>query len=142
MFIDPSDGMRQPPLKFSPFKALVVPRPIGWVTTMSADGVLNLAPFSYFNAVCDAPPCVMYCVNGTHKDGGLKDSLVNVEATGEFVFNLTTWDLRVQMNDTSAHVPRSVDEMAEFGLTAAPSLKVKPPGGCQMVLTVVSPVQE
>jgi len=127
MFIDPADNMRPPPLKHSPFKALVVPRPIGWVTTMSAAGVLNLAPFSYFNAVCDAPPCVMYCVNGAHREGGAKDSLMNVEETGEFVFNLATWDLREAMNATSAHVPRSVDEMAEAGLTAAPALKVKPP---------------
>lgn len=127
MFIDPAEGMRPAPLKHSPFKALVVPRPIGWVTTMSADGVLNLAPFSFFNAICESPPCVMYCANGGHREGGTKDSLHNVEETGEFVCNLSTWDLREPMNATSAHVPRSVDEMAEAGLTAVPSLKVKPP---------------
>ena len=147
MFIDPSENIRPAPLKFSPFKALVVPRPIGWITSMSADGVLNLAPFSYFNAVCDSPPCVMYCVNGKHADGGVKDSLANVEETGEFVCNLATWDLRVPMNDTSAHVPRSVDEMRQAGLTAAPSLKVKPPRvsqspahfECKLVRTVELP---
>jgi flavin reductase (DIM6/NTAB) family NADH-FMN oxidoreductase RutF len=127
MFIDPADNIRPAPLKFSPFKALVVPRPIGWITTQSAAGVINLAPFSYFNACCDTPPCVMYCANGRHKEGGVKDSLANVEETGEFVCNLATWDLRRQMNDTSAHVPRSVDEMRAVGLTAVPSVKVKPP---------------
>ena len=147
MFIDPADNLRPAPLKFSPFKALVVPRPIGWITSQSAEGVLNLAPFSYFNACCDAPPCVMYCVNGKHADGGVKDSLANVEETGEFVCNLATWELRVQMNETSAHVPRSVDEMREVGLTAAPSLKVKPPRvaespahfECKLVRTVELP---
>ncbi|MDP6705912.1 MAG: flavin reductase family protein [Alphaproteobacteria bacterium] len=127
MYIDVDEGMRPPPLKHSPFKALVVPRPIGWVTTMSAEGVLNLAPYSYFNAVCDAPPCVMYCVNGAHKEGGAKDSLRNVEETGEFVCNLVTWELREVMNLTSENLPRSVDEMAKVGLTAAASVKVKPP---------------
>lgn len=128
MFIDPATGMRPPPLQHNPFKALVVPRPIGWISSQSADGVINLAPFSYFNAVCDDPPCVMYCPNGTHRDdGGVKDSLRNVEETGEFVFNLCSWELREPMNATSAHVPRSIDEMKAAGLTPAPCEKVKPP---------------
>jgi flavin reductase (DIM6/NTAB) family NADH-FMN oxidoreductase RutF len=127
IYIDPDEGMRPAPFTHSPFKALVVPRPIGWVTTMSAEGVLNLAPFSYFNAVCDAPPCVMYCANGAHKEGGVKDSLRNVEETKEFVCNLVNWELREAMNLTSENVPRSVDEMAKVGLTAAASVKVKPP---------------
>jgi flavin reductase (DIM6/NTAB) family NADH-FMN oxidoreductase RutF len=147
MFIDPAENPKPAPLKFSPFKALVVPRPIGWITSQSADGVLNLAPFSYFNAVCDVPPCVMYCVNGKHADGGVKDSLRNVLETKEIVCNLSTWDLRVQMNDTSAHVPRSIDEMRQAGLTAVPSLKVKPPRvaespahfECRLVQTVELP---
>ncbi len=127
MYIDPDEGMRPAPLKHSPFKSLVVPRPIGWVTTMAADGTLNLSPFSYFNALCDAPPCVLYCVNGSHLEGGVKDSLKNVEETGEFVFNLATWETRESMNLSSESLPRSVDEMAKVGLTALPSVKVKPP---------------
>ena len=126
--IDPAVNLRPAPFKFNPFKALVSPRPIGWITTLSATGTVNLAPFSYFNAVCDNPHCVMYCVNGAQpEDGGVKDSLKNVEATGEFVCNIVSWDLREQMNVTAAHMPRSVSEMAEAGLKPEPSMKVKPP---------------
>lgn len=127
MFIDPAVNMKPEPLRYSPFKALVVPRPIGWISTVSAAGELNLAPFSFFNGVSDDPPCVMYCPNGTHPDGGPKDSLKNVQETGEFVFNLCNWELREKMNLTAAHLPRSVDEMAEAGLAAAPCEKVAPP---------------
>jgi flavin reductase (DIM6/NTAB) family NADH-FMN oxidoreductase RutF len=127
MLIDPEIGMRPSPLKHNPFKALVAPRPIGWIATISKAGQINLAPFSYFNAVADTPPCVMFCPNGAKPDGSPKDSLVNVEETGEFVFNIATWATREQMNLTSAHEPRSVDEMAKVGLTAVPSVKVKPP---------------
>jgi flavin reductase (DIM6/NTAB) family NADH-FMN oxidoreductase RutF len=127
MFIDPAVNMKPEPLRFSPFKALVVPRPIGWITTMSAAGDLNLAPFSFFNGVTDDPPCVMFCPNGTHPDGGPKDSLRNVQETGEFVFNLSNWTLREEMNKTAEHMPRSVDEMAAAGLEAVPSKLVAPP---------------
>lgn len=128
MYFDPKDGMRPPPFKFSVYNALVVPRPIGWISTIGTDGVVNLAPFSFFNALTADPPCVMYCPNGL-KPGTdeVKDSLRNAEETGEFVFNLCTYDLREQMNATSAHVPASVNEMAEAGLEAAPCEKVKPP---------------
>ena len=128
MFFDPKDGMKPPPFKHTVYNALVVPRPIGWISSVSADGVINLAPFSFFNSLSGEPPCVMYCPNG-YKTGTdeLKDSLTNVEATGEFVFNMCTYDLRDQMNATSAHLPASIDEMAEAGLEAAPSVKVKPP---------------
>lgn len=126
--IDPAVELRPAPFKHNPFKAIVSPRPIGWITTLSESGVINLAPFSYFNAVCDNPHCVMYCPNGTQpEDGGVKDSLKNVEATKEFVCSVVSWDLREQMNLTSAHVPRTVSEMAEAGLDPMPSLKVKPP---------------
>ncbi len=127
MHFDPADGMRPAPFKHSVYNALVVPRPVGWISTISAEGVVNLAPYSFFNSLSGDPPCVMYCPNGSHIEGGVKDSLLNVEQTGEFVFNLCTWDLREQMNASSASVPRSVDEMAEAGLAAAPSIKVKPP---------------
>jgi flavin reductase (DIM6/NTAB) family NADH-FMN oxidoreductase RutF len=115
-------------LAHSPFTALVVPRPIGWISSLSASGVVNLAPFSFFNAVSQRPPMVMFCANGAHaRGGGPKDSLANVRATGEFVANLATWDLRQQMNDSSTPAPSDVDEFDVTGLTKAPSRIVKPP---------------
>ncbi|MPY93771.1 MAG: flavin reductase family protein [Acidimicrobiia bacterium] len=119
--------MRPPGFRHAIYGALVVPRPIGWVTTLSADGIVNLAPFSFSNLVASDPLCFMYCANGSHREGGAKDSLLNAEATGEFVFNLCTWDLREQMNATSASSPRSVDEMRATGIEAAPSIVVRPP---------------
>jgi flavin reductase (DIM6/NTAB) family NADH-FMN oxidoreductase RutF len=111
----------------SPFKACVVPRPIGWISTLSAAGVPNLAPFSFFNAIGEAPPMVMFCANGEHADGGEKDSVKNARESGEFVVNLATWTLRDAMNQTSATVSRAVDEFELAGLTPAPSLRVRPP---------------
>ncbi|MFZ5791898.1 MAG: flavin reductase family protein [Pseudomonadota bacterium] len=114
-------------LALDPFKALVVPRPIGWITSLSAAGVVNLAPFSFFNAVAEGPPMVMFGPGGRKADRPVKDSRANIEATGEFVCNLATWDLREQMNKTSARLPAETDEMAYAGLTPAPSRLVKPP---------------
>ena len=73
---------REHGLKFSPFKALIAPRPIAWVSTVSAEGVCNLAPFSFFNAVADAPPMIMFAPNNPRMGGGRKDTLTNLEATG------------------------------------------------------------
>ena len=115
-------------LNFNPFKAVVAPRPIGWVTTIDGKGVVNLAPYSFFNAVSSDPPMVFYGANGTHGvDGGEKDSLRNVRETGEFVCNLVTWDLRHRMNDSSTPAPHGVDEMEIIGLAKLPSRLVKPP---------------
>jgi flavin reductase (DIM6/NTAB) family NADH-FMN oxidoreductase RutF len=86
-------------LKHDPFKALVVPRPIGWISTVSSCGICNLAPYSFFNAVGESPHYVAF------GSAGLKDSLANIAATGEFVCSLATWDLRIEMNTTSAPVP-------------------------------------
>jgi flavin reductase (DIM6/NTAB) family NADH-FMN oxidoreductase RutF len=108
-------------LRHNPFKALVAPRPIGWISTLSQDGVLNLAPYSFFNAVSDRPPFVLF------SSGGRKDSVVNAEATGEFVCSLATYELREQMNQTSAAVGPEVDEMELAKLQSAPSKLVKPP---------------
>jgi flavin reductase (DIM6/NTAB) family NADH-FMN oxidoreductase RutF len=110
----------------NPFKACVVPRPIGWISTLSAAGVPNLAPFSFFNAIGESPPLVMFCANGQHVDGGEKDSLRNARETGEFVVNLATWTLRDAVNRSSAAVGRGVDEFQLAGLTPAPSLRVGP----------------
>ncbi len=108
-------------LRGDPFKAIVAPRPIGWISTLSAAGVVNLAPYSFFNAVGENPPMVMFSSQGH------KDSLTNIEATGEFVCSIASYDLREAMNVTSASVGPEVDEMALAGLTPAPSRLVKPP---------------
>ena len=128
MYFDPKDGMKPPPFKHTVYNALVVPRPIGWISTVDPEGVINLAPYSFFNALCGDPPCVMYCPNG-YKTGTTepKDSLTNVRQTGEFVFNMVTMDLLEPMNATSIHAPASFDEMAAAGLEAAPCEQVKPP---------------
>lgn len=110
-----------------PFKGCVVPRPIGWISTLDAAGRVNLAPFSFFNAVAADPPMVMYCTNGSHLEGPLKDSLHNVKEVGEFVVNVATWELRDSVNVTSARLMRGVNEMELAGLTAATSRLVRPP---------------
>lgn len=117
-------------LPHDPFKACVVPRPIGWVTSLNEAGVVNLAPYSFFNAVASDPPVVIFGSGGRKADGppdGSKDSLANVERTGEFVCNVVTWDLREAMNMTSASAPAGVDEAAVAGLEMVPSRLVKPP---------------
>lgn len=108
-------------LRHDPFKALVVPRPIGWVSTVSAAGICNIAPYSFFNAVGESPHFVVFSSSGP------KDSLLNIAETGEFVCSLATFPLRFEMNMTSAPVPRGVDEFVIGGLVAAPSRLVKPP---------------
>ncbi len=108
-------------LRHDPFKALVAPRPIGWISTLDTNGVVNLAPYSYFNAVSDNPHIVFF------SSVGPKDSANNVEARGEFVCSLATWDLREAMNATAAEVEPGVDEMALAGLEAAASRMVAPP---------------
>lgn len=108
-------------LKHDPFKALVVPRPIGWISTASGDGVANLAPYSFFNAVGDRPHYVVF------GSSGVKDSLRNIEETGEFVCNLVSYDLRHAMNMTSAPVAFGVDEFGIAGLTAVAGTAVKAP---------------
>lgn len=102
-----------------PFKAIVVPRPVGWISTVSEDGINNLAPYSFFNAFADAPNYVAF------GSGGRKDSLRNVEATGVFAINLATFDLREAMNASSANVPPHVDEFKLAGLTAEPCRLIK-----------------
>jgi flavin reductase (DIM6/NTAB) family NADH-FMN oxidoreductase RutF len=108
-------------LEFDPFKALVAPRPIGWISTLGRNGVVNLAPYSFFNAVGTDPHYLMF------SSGGRKDSQRNAEEMGEFVCSLATYDLRDAMNRTSQHVGPDVDEMELAGLTQAPSKLVAPP---------------
>jgi len=114
-------------LPHDPFKSCVVPRPIGWLTTLDEQARINLAPFSFFNGIASDPPLVITGVNGAPAPAGMKDTLANCRATGEFVANMATWDLREKMNLTSASVPADVDELALAGLTEAPSEIVKAP---------------
>ncbi len=114
-------------LKHNPFKALISPRPIGWVSSMDKDGDLNLAPFSFFNAIADNPPQVVLGVNGPHPEGGSKDTLSNIRETEEFVVNLVSYELRDAMNATSEMVARKVNEFELGGLTSAPSEMIKVP---------------
>jgi flavin reductase (DIM6/NTAB) family NADH-FMN oxidoreductase RutF len=114
-------------LRGDPLNAIVVPRPIGWISSLDADGRANLAPYSFFNAVAYRPPQVMFSATGPHQQGGLKDSVANIAATGEFVVNLATWDLREAMNASSIAAPHGDDEFGRAGLTKAPSVVVRPP---------------
>ena len=104
-----------------PLKALIVPRPIGWIATMSARGELNLAPYSYFNGFSSNPPIVGFSSEGE------KDSAAFAMETGEFVWSMATWGLRDQMNATAASLSRGESEFAHAGLETAPSRLVKPP---------------
>jgi len=108
----------------------VVPRPIAWVSSIDADGVRNLAPFSYFMAITDDPPTIAFSSSLRGERGAertKKDTLRNVEATREFVVNVVDDALAEPMNLTSGDYPPEVDEFAVTGLTPAPSAKVKPP---------------
>ncbi|MBZ5601732.1 MAG: flavin reductase family protein [Acidobacteriia bacterium] len=114
-------------LPYNPLKACVVPRPIGWITTISEAGVVNLAPFSFFNVLSYDPPFVLFSAGSHEADGGRKDTVVNVEATGEFVYNMATWAQREPMNHSAQIVGRGIDEMAAAGLEGLPSRLVRPP---------------
>jgi flavin reductase (DIM6/NTAB) family NADH-FMN oxidoreductase RutF len=108
-------------LKHDPLNAIVAPRPIGWISTVSATGVRNLAPYSFFNAFNYRPPIIGF------SSTGWKDSVHNIEETGQFVWNLATRSLAQAVNATSATVPDHVDEFALAGLTPAASQRVAPP---------------
>lgn len=114
-------------LPHNPFNALVVPRPIGWISSMDRDGRVNLAPYSFFNAVAYTPPQVMFSGTGAHAAGGFKDTIKNIEETGEFVCNLVTQELAEAMNLSSTAAPREIDEFDVAGVHKAPSALVKPP---------------
>jgi flavin reductase (DIM6/NTAB) family NADH-FMN oxidoreductase RutF len=105
----------------------ILPRPIGWISTVDAAGQANLAPFSFFNAVASRPPTVVFCPTIREFDAGPKDTLRNVRTTGEFVVNIVTEALAEAMNVTSTEFPPQVDEFAAAGVTAAPSAAVAPP---------------
>lgn len=105
----------------------VVPRPIAWVSTLNADDQPNLAPFSFFNAVCSNPPHVVFCPVVRGSDGNVKDTLANVRATGEFVVNMVTEATAQAMVTTSGEYASDVNEFELAGVTSVPSHSVKPP---------------
>ncbi|THC44514.1 flavin reductase family protein [Massilia sp. Mn16-1_5] len=117
-FYEPKNGHGLP---HDPFNAIVGPRPIGWISSLSLDGVPNLAPYSFFNAFNYVPPIVGFASIGE------KDTLHNVRATGEFVWNLATRSLAEAMNLSCTAAAPEVDEFALAGLGTAPSRLVKPP---------------
>lgn len=138
MFYEPHTRDRSV-LPHDPFKALVAPRPIGWISTMSADGRVNLAPYSFFNAVGEEPSMLAFSSHGA------KDSSAFAGDVREFVWNLVTFDLRESMNETSAPLPRGASEFERAGLQMAPSRLVSPPrvaaSPCAMECKVVHSLQ-
>lgn len=117
-FYEPSQGHG---LEHDPFNAIVGPRPIGWISSMDAKGHVNLAPYSFFNAFNYHPPIIGF------SSIGWKDSVSNIQETGEFVWNLATKHIGEQMNQTSASVPHETDEFIISGLTKVPGRKVSVP---------------
>ncbi len=103
----------------------IVPRPIGWVSTIDADGQHNLAPFSFFNAVCANPPTILFCPMIRVSDQQHKDTLRNVRETGQFVINIVTEATADAMNITATEFAHDVDEFAAAGLTPLPSERVR-----------------
>jgi flavin reductase (DIM6/NTAB) family NADH-FMN oxidoreductase RutF len=124
MYYEP--GVTPHGLPYNPFKSCVVPRPIGWISTTSRDGADNLAPFSQFQMLNYDPPMVMFSSN-QNLHGGRKDTVVNIEQTGEFVWNMATWDLREAVNLSSMELPHGADEFVHAKLEKAASRLVRPP---------------
>ncbi len=114
-------------LPHNPFKSLIIPRPIGWITTQDDAGNVNLAPYSYFNALCDNPPMIMFSTTNSRSKGVVKDTLHNAETQGEFVVNMATFELREAVNLSSAPLPKDESEVAFAKLETLPSSLVKPP---------------
>ena len=124
MFYEPKKGV---PFKIDPFKSLIFPRPIGWISSVNKNGVANLAPYSYFNAVTDEPPQIMFCSNGSSTHGKYKDSLSNILHTKEFVVNFVTTVTRNQMNISSRDFKPDEDEFLLSNLKKKKSKLVKAP---------------
>ena len=125
MFYEPKN--KDHGLPKNPFNSLIIPRPIGWISSVDNAGITNLAPYSFFNAVSYSPPTIMFSAGVGSASDRLKDSLRNIQGNGEFVCNLATWETRHQMNQSSAMVPPETDEIALTNLTPVASRLVKPP---------------
>ncbi len=106
------------PLPFDPFKSCTVPRPIGWLSTISTAGIANLAPFSQWQNLTFDPPLVMFAANG-YADGRRKDTVINAENSGWFVWNMATWDLREAVNRSAQDFSAEVDEFDHAGVSKA-----------------------
>ncbi len=118
MFYRPEEGHGLP---HNPFNAVVTPRPIGWISTLGPNGVRNLAPYSFFNAVAYVPPQVMFASTSAKPDqDGTKDSVANIRATGEFCVNIVEYAARDVMNKTSATLPKDTDEFDVAGIESLP----------------------
>ncbi|MEL6999364.1 MAG: flavin reductase family protein [Pseudomonadota bacterium] len=126
MFYEPKDGHGLP---HDPFKAIVAPRPIGWVSTLDTDGRANLAPYSFFNGCGDRPPYVMFAQTGPKKPGGLlvKDTVTNCRETGEFACSLVSLALRDAMNASTEAFDAGVDEFEKAGLAKGAGRAIKAP---------------
>lgn len=125
MELDPSTLSHQSIYKI--LTGSILPRPIGWISSIDLDGRPNLAPFSFFNVVCSNPPTLLFCPMIRGMDSSPKDTLNNVRQTGEFVVNIVTEDLLNAMNDTSIEAPSEFNEFEFAGLTLSPSVTVRPP---------------
>ena len=119
-------GKETCPLPYSPFKSCTVPRPIGWLSTVSADGVANLAPYSQWQNLTFDPPMVMFAAN-RYPDGRRKDTVLNAEATGWFVWNMATWDLREAVNISAMALPYGDDEFVHAKVTKRPAVDAPGP---------------
>ena len=124
MHYRPEDGHGLP---HNPFKAVVAPRPIGWISSVDAAGRANLAPYSFFMAVADQPPMVLFSTTGRKTDASVKDSLSNVRETGEFAVNFCSWELKDAMNASSGGYEAGRDEFEVAGLEKAPCLEIRAP---------------
>lgn len=126
MYFETAAGMRPAPLTHNPFNALVMPRPIGWISTVDGTGRPNLAPYSYFNAVSSEPPYVMFAPN-SGAPGKDKDSYLNLLEVPEFVAHVVSGANGKAMNASSAPLPRGMSEFEHCGIPSLPSRLVRPP---------------
>ena len=141
MFYEPKKGV---PFDIDPFKSLIFPRPIGWISSINKKGIANLAPYSYFNAVTDEPPQIMFCANGGSSHYKYKDSLSNILSTKEFVVNFATSLTRYQMNNSSKDFKPDEDEFIlsklkkkKSKLVSVPSVKDSPVNlECKLIKTI------
>ena len=141
MFYEPKKGV---PFDINPFKSLIFPRPIGWISSINKKGIANLAPYSYFNAVADEPPQIMFCSNGGSSHYKYKDSLSNILSTKEFVVNFATSLTRNQMNNSSKDFKPDEDEFIlsklkkkKSKLVSVPSVKDSPVNlECKLIKTI------
>ncbi len=124
--MDYAPGREACPLPFSPFKSCTVPRPIGWISTISKDGAPNLAPYSQWQNLTFDPPMVMFAAN-PYADGRRKHTVVNAEETGWFVWNMATYDLREAVNISAAEFPEGANEFLEAGVTMEPCVEAPGP---------------